>query len=279
MTQEEKKEPAKATFPTTTLGKLGNKLPVETKGKPDQFFSFIEWGTVEEKKIAKIKDKNPSMGRFITDVLMILTDKINGEAFAGQDEKIKILKLNQLPLANPLYMYFYLRFDQMGEELALNCQCPSCSHLEENFVASLGDLDVDCKLGEWDDNVNYKLKKPITLEKGEQLINNLNIKVGVWDIMERMDSIVAQDSAETKIYTLKNHIAGSEGFVGYLNADEVVQKIKKVDLERLQRLIAQHNAGPSLQQQIECRMCKFKFYTQLNWSYDSFFGASSLPQV
>jgi len=268
-----------ASFPRTTLKELGNRLPVEIKGKQDQHFSFIDWGTPEEKKIAKIRDKNPNMGKFITEVLMILLDRVNGEDFHSQDEKKKILMLNQMPLANPLYMYFYLRFDQMGEEIALHFQCPNCTLRTDDFVGSLGDLDVDCKRGQWMDVALYKLARPFTLQKGDQLVDTLKFKLGVWDAMERMNTDTAHDQAQQKIYTIKEHLAGAEGVVGYLNPDEVIQKIRKVDFERVQRVIAKHNAGPAIQQEVECPKCKFKFYNQVNWSYDSFFGASSLPQA
>jgi DNA-directed RNA polymerase subunit RPC12/RpoP len=265
-----------ATYPKLTLKELGNHLPVETKNKKDQFFSFINWGTIEEKKISKIRDQNPNMGRFITQVLMSLLDKVNGDDFHGQDEKKKMLLLNQMPIANPLYMYFYLRYDQMGEELLLNIQCPRCAHRVENFVGNLGDLDVDCKHGNWEEILQYKLKKPITLSKGDQLVETLLFRIGPWDIMERMDEVLSIDQAEMKFYTLKNHLTGAVGVDGYLNPQEIIDKIHKLDLEMTQRLIAIHNAGPAVQQSIECPKCRFKFYNQVNWNYDSFFGASSL---
>jgi len=268
-----------ATFPKTTLAELGNQLPVHEKGKTDQYFTFIEWGTPEEKKIAKIKEKNPNMGYFVSQVLMLLLDRLNGIDFHGMEDKMKILALNQMRLANPLYMYFYLRFHEMGEHVTLGFQCPNCRKRENEFIANLGHLDVDCKCGEWPDHVIYKLVKPITLAKGEQLIDNLKLKVGLWDIMEKMDLETANDEAETKIYTLKNHIDGSEGFSGFLDPQEIVDKIKKTDLERTQRVLAAHNAGPAIRQEIECPKCRFKFNHALDWSYDHFFGASSLPQI
>lgn len=263
----------------TTLRELGNKLPIEIKNKKDQFFKFKNWGMEEEKAIAKLKSDNPNMGRFISKLMYLLLDTLHGEDFGGQEEKNKILIINQMPMANILYMFIYLRFDQLSEDIAMGFHCPNCQKLIKNWVADLGDLDVDCKINDWEETVTYKLKKPITLSKGDQLIDNLKLSVAKWDAMERADEKVATNDAIRQEHQLRSCLKGSEGFEGFLDPLEVINKLRKIDLEYIQKTISDHNAGPSIQAEVQCDRCQHKYLQMIDWSYDSFFGASSLPQT
>lgn len=269
---------SKDTSVKSTLKELANKLPIEIKGKENQFFTFKNWGMPEEKKIAEIKGENPNMGRFISQMMYLLLDTLHGEDFGGQEEAKKILTINQLPMGDVLYMFIYLRYDQLSEDISMGFHCPNCQKLVKDWVADLGDLDVDCKRGDWEDTVTYKLKKPITLEKGEQLIDNLKLTVAKWDAMERATEEIATNDAARQEHQLKACLQGSEGYEGHLDANEVINKLAKKDLEYLQKVISSHNAGPSIQAEVQCSRCKHKYLQMIDWSYDNFFGASSLPQ-
>jgi len=262
-----------------TLRDLKNKLPVELKDKKDQSFTFRDWTFAEEKLIAKKKDENPSLGKFISYVLNQMLESVHGEDWQSMEPNKRVLYLNQSPIGNPFYMYVYLRFDQIGEELALNFQCPSCGQAIDNYTASLNDIDVDCKQGDYAEVEKYKLKKPITLEKGDILVEELNIGLAKWDVMERADEQKSGDEASMKQHTFRNSIVGASGVSGYFNPDDIINKLKKIDIVGLDKAIANHNAGPNLRAEVVCSKCKSKFFKRIEWSYDDFFGIGSLPEA
>jgi len=257
------------------LKELKNRLPIETEGKT-VYFTFKDWTFKEEEIIAKMKKKSPSMGRFINDVLSMMLDTVGGEDFSGKDDNQKVLYINQQAMGNVLYMYLYLRYDQMGEELRLDFKCPFCGADISNYITDIGDIDVDCKFGEFDKYVEYKLHKPITLENGDQLVEKLKIGIAKWDVMEK-----AQDEndneAQMKKYSYKHSIQGVVGIDRFIDVSEIITKMKKRDIEKIGNFIAEHNGGPSVQAEVLCSKCDNKFWKQIDWSYDHFFGSGSLP--
>ena len=260
------------------LKDLKNTLPIPVKGKTDQSFSFIDWTMKEEKELAKIQAKNPTMGRFVSAVLCLMLKSIHGEDFAALDEKARILAINQMFLGNVLYMYVYLRYDQLSAEVKFDYTCPFCRTPVKNFTASLDDLDIDTKKVDYQEIIDYRLRKPVTLVKGDQLVEVVKLSMAKWDVMERADTQESTDMASMKEHTFKGSIKGFEGVTGFAT-DEVVAKLHKIDIELLQKVIAEHNAGPTIVSEIECKKCNNTFYRQIDWSYESFFGVGSLPQA
>ena len=88
----------KVTNLKTTLGKLQNNFPIELKDAVNQSFTFKDWGMKEEKLIAKAKEKNPSVGRFINHILCEMLETLGGEDFSSLDLSKRKLKINQLPM-------------------------------------------------------------------------------------------------------------------------------------------------------------------------------------
>jgi len=262
---------------TMFLKDLGNRLPIEIGGKELQYFKFKDWTFKEEEYIAKTKTKAKNIGRFITEVLVHMLVCVGDEDFETKDRNEKLIFLSGQPMGNILYMYIYLRYDQLGEDLKLVFKCPFCNHNVDDFVTDIGQIDVDCKFGQFDEIVKYKLKKPITLESGEQLVDHVKLGLAKWSMMEQTENGIL-DEAEMKKYSYRHSIVGVDDVTGYVSPDEVINKLKKQDIERLSVAIATHNAGPSIQAEIECEKCGNKFWRQIDWSYDHFFGVGSLPQ-
>lgn len=262
---------------TLLLKDLKNRLPIELDKKQNIFFEFKDWTFKEEEFIAKAKSKASNIGRFITEVLNHMLLSVGDHDFTKLDKNEKILYLARQPMGNVLYMYIYLRYDQLGEELRLAFKCPHCGHNVDNYITDIGDLDIDCKFGQFDEVVKYKLRKPVTLEAGDQLIEYVNLGIARWSMMEQTDGSMTDD-ASMKKYSYKHSIVGVDGITGYVNTDEIIGKLKKQDIERLGVAIAKHNAGPSIQAEISCPKCSNTFWRQIDWSYDHFFGVGSLPQ-
>jgi len=261
------------------MGELLNSLPIEIKGKKNQTFTFKDWGMREEKLVAKLRDSKTNMGKFISGVLRLMLKELCGEDFTSKTEGEQKLALNQMALANVMYMYLFLRHDQLGEEINLTFGCPSCDHKIKNYTANLNDLDVYCKFGDWEETINYKLKKPVNLTKGDILVETVKLGICNWDVMEKADTTGKDfNEAVMKERTFRDAIKGVEGHDGYIDMGEFIEKLKKIDIEFLNRKISEHNAGPEVQAEVSCDKCGFEFIRHLDWSYDSFFGLTSLPQ-
>lgn len=260
------------------LKTLQNELPIHDKSKSNQTFTFKDWGMPEEEEIGKIKSTNPSMGKFITSVLSYMLKTLHGENFAELDSKKRKLIINQMFSGNILYMYMYLRYDQVDDRMAFNFECPFCKHELDEIIVSLNDLDVDCKHGEYQEYEVYKLEKNITLEKGSQQVDNVKLGITKWNIIENSGTIKDNREFEGMKAALLNGIIGVEGIETLINVDEIVNKLRKIDIEYIHTKISEHNGGPDIQIPLSCPSCNKKTFRQIDWGYESFFGVSSLPR-
>ena len=254
----------------------------------DNSFKFKDWGFEEEEKIAKLKNEESSSGVFATKVLSLMLDELGGLKWDKLGE-IKAVILNQMNLADMLYMYIYLRVESLGSEFAFsNLVCPFCNYTHEEYVVDLKDLDVDCMPeGEKpSDSVDYKLLKPIKYSHVgpdkkpiEEVIESFKICRSKWNVMETITGETASNEALTKKVILKGSIVGYNDSIGFVDAENMIGKLRKIDFERLDRVISNHNHGPTIVVSDKCKNCNKSWNQQINWSYDYFFGSSSLATV
>lgn len=277
-----------------TLKELGSLLPIGLIPKPewkfapkDNSFKFKEWGFEQEQEIAKLKNKENSSGKFAAEVMNMMLDELGGVKWDSIGEA-KRLVLNQLYMGDMLYLYICLRIEALGHEFALNgILCPHCGHKHKEFVADLRDIDVDTlpKDEKPDQLFEYKLKKPIKYShKGSdgevpEDITLFKIARSKWQTMEELTMEMAENGALAKKCILKGSIAGYNDSEGYVDADKMIGSLKKIDYEMMDKFIGMHNLGPTIVVADDCKSCGKKWAQQINWSYDHFFGASSLPSV
>lgn len=258
-----------------TLNELGTHLPIPMEGKKTNEFSFKTWGLTEEKEIGEIKRKTQYMGPFINEVLSLMLDSCCGEDFSKMELPQRKLLLHQMPMMNVLYMWIYLRYDQLDEMIRLDVGCPGCGRMNKNFVANLGGLDVECPEDEDKRIADYKLRKSFKIELEE--IEILKISRTPWGAMDNADDETTTNQGKLMELMFRNSIVGTNDEEGYVDFDKISNGLRKRDIEFLSNDIQKHNAGPSLAVEGKCEFCPTKFYRQIDWSYDSFFGSSSLP--
>ncbi len=277
-----------------TIRELGRMLPIGLKAseqfkfKPkDGSFKFKDWGFKEEEEIAKLKQDESSSGRFATRVLDLMLEELGGLKWSEMDET-RLLVLNQACLSDMMYMYIHLRIDSMGHEFAFShLTCPFCGHDHEEYVVDLRDLDVDCspKDDPVDSTIDYKLLKPFSWEhnskagKVEEKIESLKIRRSPWQVMEEITGETAQNEGLTKRVIIKGSLQGYNDTEGYVDDEKIIGRLQKADYERIDRVIARHNAGPTISVSDKCESCGKKWAQQINWSYDYFLASSSLPSV
>lgn len=259
-----------------TLKELSNNLPIGLKGREKKNFSFKSWGLNEEKHISEMKRKAGNMGSFVNNVLCYMVQDLAGENFAAKTNDEKMLTINQMKMMDILYVYIYLRYDQLDEHVRMDIGCPTCGKLNKDFVADLSGLDVDLPEATDLDTCEYHLKAPVKF--GDLDIEMIKIARTPWDAMERANDEVTTNSGKLMELIFKHSIIGVNDVTGHIDVDKLMQNFKKRDLERLSLIITKHNAGPSLNVSDKCKYCRSIFFKQLDWSYDNFFGSSSLPR-
>jgi hypothetical protein len=263
-----------------TLEHLKNKLPLGMGAAERADFSFQKWGFEEEKKIGELKKQSSRMGPFVSSVLALMLKNLGKHDFSSSAFELpqKLLVLNQMRMMDVLYMYIYLRYDQLDDQVRLDVGCPSCGKVNKDFVASLNGLDVNClgKDEKVDAIIDYKLRKPFQI--GNDLIEVIKVKRTLWDAMEKTTDEISSNSGALMQLIFEHSIAGVNDEVGYVDHEKLLEGMLKIDIERLSKVITKHNGGPMLILEGKCKFCGAPFYKQLDWSYDSFFGSSSLPQ-
>ena len=276
-----------------TIKQMGNSLPVGLLPRPewkflpkDNSFKFREWGFEQEQQIAKLKNTEKSIGRFASQVLDMMLLELGGVNWEKLGEQ-RVLVMNQMFMADMLHLYICLRIESIGHEFALsNLRCTSCGHEHKEFVVDLRDLDVDCLSSDEkpDQKFVYILKKPITYvhknadgQDVEEKIESFKIGRSKWTTMEEITGEAMSNAAMTKKCILKGAIVGFNDSEGYVDADRMIGSMKKIDFELIDRFISQKNLGATIVVEDDCKNCGKKINKAVNWSYDYFFGASSLP--
>ena len=176
-------------------------------------------------------------------------------------------------------MYIALRVEELGHELHFDqIVCPNCKRTIKDYVADLRTLKVDCKDKDGKFEFIHELRKPILLNGNT--ITELKCKVTQWGALETVPSEKATNQASVKTAIFNSSIIGAlsngEPLKGVVHLKEVVKKIKKFDIEKLQKVIGENNCGPDMVIGGNCPHCETDFVKPLEWDYESFFDSSSL---
>ena len=286
-----KEEPSKPTNPgkyegdlyrTITLKELGANLPVpklDSEGKPfPTKFSFKVWDMEMEETLSKLKGKAKTVGLFVNQLMCTMLSTFNGQDFTSLSTEEKMLRMNQIEFPNMMYMYIYLRVEELGSEFRLDVGCPTCGKLNKDFLANLDDLDIRIKEKDHPREYDFKLKRPIELDG--KTLTSLMLNIGKWDSMEKADREVGSNAAKMKRLLFESCIVGAstaDGPVeGYVDLSNVIKKMKKIDIERCMRDSIENNGGPLMAITGDCSQCGVEWWKELDWRYDTFFDSSSL---
>jgi len=257
------------------LKDLKNNLPVELPDRETQEFTFKNWTMKEEKQIAKLKTSSGMMGKFVSSVFQLMLNRFCGEDFDAKDTNEKILTINQLDLPNVMYMWVYLRYEVMGEFVVMDVNCPTCGRLNKQRTFNIESMDIHVKEKTEPRYDYYTLLKPFDF--GGETVEKLKIRVTKWDAMESAKDEVAANEGLMKELIFRNSIIGMNDAEGHIDSASIIENLHKRDIEKLSQKISEHNGGPSLSLEDKCEFCGTDYSKFLNWSYDHFFGQSSLP--
>lgn len=270
---------------TTTLQDLQNQLPIPSdKGR--QSFTFKTWRLPEEKKIGEIRNKNKNLGKFVRETFEFMLDTFDGQKWDAIDGNQKKLMLNQMPFANVFYMWIWLRYDALGEQLKMApINCPHCDGEVKDFIADLRSMEVKCtglddegkEMKTFDKTVDYKLKKPVQI--GDVTIHSIRVGFTPWDAMEKLSANERNFGSikESMMrYSLVGGLAEESKDLLPLQKQLILDALSKKDIEGYYDKLDEHNGGPVLAMSIPCPHCGKEFVQPLNWTYEYFFGNLSL---
>ena len=271
---------------TKTLKDLGPNLPVSTKLKnefvKDRSFSFLEWDMQLEEELSRLLNKSKNIGIFINQMLCKLLDNFCGIDFQSLKDHEKTLIINQLEYVNVMYMYIYLRVEELGSDLSVSMQCPICKKEIKNYIFDLNTLDISCKDKDHKRLHEYTLVKPITYKVNDvsKIITGFNVDITKWDVLEGLNTVKNFNNSTLKkrmFFSAIVDVLDSSGVIqDFVDKKTVIEKLKKVDIEKLLSLVTENNAGPSMVTEIECPHCGNELEKILEWRYEIFFGNSSL---
>ena len=259
---------------TTTLGELGNRLPMVMPDGLRPTFSFKPWRFKEEMKIGQLKKQHKHFGRFVREVFNFMLATFNDkdwDTYSGSERKIL---LNQLPLGSVMYMYFYLRYDALGEEMKMTGMvCPQCSTSINSFVADLNELDVKTQEREDSSEVVYQLKRPFQM--GDLKLSGIKFKYTPWDAMEKLNLQNASNEAAIKKSMLQESVVGAlsdEAGDVQLDKIKILENLTKKDIEGAYEFLDSHNGGPVMGLEMACPSCTHEFDAPIQWDYTYFFS-------
>jgi len=280
---QEKTKEEKDPYLKMDLKECGNNLPVIRMDAAKQFiknrsFTFMDWDMEVEEKLADVKASTKTVGGFVSEMMKTLLDQFCGTSFQDKNDGEKSLILNQMEFVNVMYMYIYLRTEEMGYELKLPVTCPTCRFEMQDFVADLRTFEIHVKNEGHKREKEFILTRPICIQ--EEMITSFMIGHSKWEAMENAAMEFSQNEAKIKQLLYKSSIVSFHNDKGvitkFLNPDDVIKKMKKIDIEKIANVIQDHNAGPLMALEGKCTKCKASWYKMLDWSYDFFFGSSSL---
>ena len=265
-----------------TLKELGPNFPVirrDANGKiiENRSFSFIEWDMAMEELISELREKSENTGKFVNQMFGELLDNFEGEDFQSKNDGQKTLAIKKLEFPNVMYMFIYLRVEELGTDLRMDLTCPRCKKAIKDFIADLNTLEVHVKDKEHQRLRTYELKKPIAL--GDKVITKLKYDVSTWSCLEDATEDISDNDGKMKRLMFESSICGVEdenGPVDHVDRKSVIGKLKKADIEKCIRDVVENNAGPSMLLKGDCPHCKAEFYKALEWRYEYFFDSSSL---
>lgn len=258
----------------TTLEELGANLPLGKKNKDGKYQRDIvlrRWNYKMNRELSKKKGPHDIMFKYAAIVLATMCKKLGPFDFENTQDDLRTANVYSLFMGDVLYAYCYLRSQAMGNDMNIPIVCPNCSRKFE-WELDLRTLPVYVADSEESLCWEKELREPVEMRGKE--VKKIGFGPALWSGISSTDPN-DESSQETAIIT-----ASIRNFDG--NPVQAVEKdldeLGKRDIEEILRDIAINSIGPDMSFDVKCPndSCRLEWRMMINWTYDSFFGVSSL---
>lgn len=268
-------------YQLTTLGKLGSQLPIgiDVNGNFSKEIESKPWRFKEEKALGAYREENKgvNLGGFVTHMMGMMMARIGPHIFTeATTEPERTMIVNQLYMADVLYMYAYLRKVCLGRDVDSSLSCPVCE-LKNDRVLDLDGLDVTTI----DDPA--ALIQEVELFDGVKIFGefrkHLQIRPPTWMVMQNQGMFSENIALRTELL-INECIIGAEGIDAgnpIVIVEPDMDEMTKRDIELLSATITD-TPGPRMAIELRCSRCKRKTLQLIDWQYDSFFSSASPSQ-
>lgn len=272
---------------TVTLAEQGMKLPIGVRnpstGELSKDMLPRAWKTKQERELGKMKRANTNMGEYLSIVVAYMYDRVGPADWSKQEDRSSeqnMLEnrafLSRLYMADMFYMYTYLRSRAIGDSFSMKIRCANalCAW-SGKWTGDLSTAEVrvvdDIAAVDWD----YQLQDHFKI-RGE-MANSLRVSATLWNAIEGLAATGAAAESAAKISTVRASVVGINGAEGVgLNLNESeLDEMSKFDLETLADEINERFLGVKMAIDESCPKCQTKIIAPIDWSYGSFFSASS----
>ena len=268
----------------TTMAELGDKLPVgilDSEGRLHKEIVTKPWRTRDERELGRKLAPDAQISDHVPLVVSSMCSRIGPHDMDGLDDAKKGLILSTMYMADVFYAYALLRMKTMGSRLPLTVACPrgGCG-VRFPYVGDMTSIevmavdDIDAIL--W----SYELADPLEIRR--KRVTHFRMAYPKWSVMEQSRGV--DNEADIKANVIQASIVGlnDEDVPVALTLNEI-DELSKRDFEGIQEGVNQHFLGPKMGIEGQCTptVCTrykrggFDFKIPIDWSYKSFFGASS----
>lgn len=284
---------ATSRFPTyneSTLRDYGHMVPI---GKPDgkggllKSFAFydLDWGKEEEIDRVRNAPEGPGdqPGLLTLNILAIMLKEWHGDAkFSTRNHDGKLNTLLTSCAEDVLYAWVCFRVESEDPTFEIDVEkCPSC---KKKFTWSTDLRGLEIKVTDTPpEDFHYRLRKPHAWGQ-DRVIDTLILRPHQWSgICDINHSARRSGLTDIKRAILSSSIYGC--YDSRTPDDKVSlspllrQRISKVDMELMSNVVEKAFPRADLTMQIVCPHCCHLQKTPLDWTWDFFFGAASLPGV
>jgi len=277
----------------TTLGELGNKLPIgllQDDGSLLKDFDLRPYKGHTDRAISKWQSQNSDNGPghlvvgTTTKLISLCVSHIHGHAtpLTTQNDSSPdtLAKIYSWPFMDVMYLNLYIRRQVLGPDFLVPVGCPQCG-FKGNMCFDLDSIPVWVAESGEDLFQWYDLRDHI---KVKETIRSVRVGYSLWSTIAKPGVIEQAAQGTHGLTALQECLTAvnREETQRVILPDEI-DEFSKYDLVKIEQLTAKTMAGPKMQTVVYCPgdhkgdTCNFPFVNPMDWTYDHFFGMS-FPQ-
>lgn len=275
MTDSDKKSEKPTTY-KTTLGELGNQLPV---GQNEQsvLYKVLEvkpWKLKNERELGELRDKHreANLAQYISMVLGSMCTSFGATDLSSMSMSDKRARMGRMYMGDMFYAYMWLRCSALGAKMDTNLSCPSCA---AKFKApiDLNSTEVICAKDAAALDWVYTLLDPIEVQGTR--VTRFDMGPARWRTLEGADFNSGLNTGAAKSMIIRGSIVKMPELERGSFSEDDLDELSKRDLETITRAIDEHSIGPDMSIETQCLRCRSDMKVSLDWGFDSFFSISS----